>query len=54
MAKLVVKRARDFSNTARKFTLLLDGREIGAIAHGGSEMFDVPPGVTCLRQNSTG
>lgn len=49
MAKLVVKRAKDFSNAARKFTLLLDGKEIGAIAHGGSDMYEVPAGQHVLR-----
>jgi len=44
MPKLVIKRAKDFSNVTKKFTLLIDGKEVGGIAHGGSEAYDVPAG----------
>jgi len=48
MPKLVVKRTKGISSAARKFKLLIDGQEVGEIANGSSESYDVPAGQHTL------
>ncbi len=47
--KIIISRKSEWINRARGFKCLLDGKEMGKIANGGSEEYLVEPGVHTIQ-----
>ncbi len=45
MAKIIVKRANEYQNAARKYGLYVDDQKTGTISNNDTESFDLAPGT---------
>lgn len=43
--KIIISRKSEWVNRARGYKILIDGTEVGKLANGGSEEFQVMPGI---------
>lgn len=49
MPKLIVKRANEYMNRARKIALYIDGNKAGVIGNNKTEEFEIPEGTHTLK-----
>jgi hypothetical protein len=47
--KIIINRKSEWRNRAFGFRVLIDGKEVGMIANGGSEEYSIEPGVHTLQ-----
>lgn len=48
MAKLIIKRANEYGNAARKYGLYIDDQKAGTISNNDTESYDLAPGTHTL------